>query len=54
MDESVPVASGARTEVAPGIHAAYDLPNEDKDIELCESEVAGVSLEELMAQMKSM
>lgn len=53
VDESV-TPSGARTEVAPGIHAAYDLPNEVAEIETCESVDASISLEELMAQMKSM
>ena len=55
MDESVPIIDGTRTEVAPGIHAAYDLPA-GKDVELGASESvdANFSLEELMAQMKSM
>lgn len=54
VDESEPVDdSRARVELAPGIHAAYDLPAE---VEAPAAEVAvdtGLSLEELMAQMKS-
>ena len=55
VDESVSVVGGARTEVAPGIHAAYDLPTgEDVELGTTESVDANISLEELMAQMKSM
>jgi hypothetical protein len=55
VDESVPVVGGDRTEVAPGIHAAYDLPTgEDVELGASESVDANISLEELMAQMKSM
>ncbi len=54
VDESVPVVGGDRTEVAPGIHAAYDLPaGEDVELGASESVDANISLEELMAQMKS-
>lgn len=55
VDESVNVESGVRTEIAPGIHTAYDLPV-DEDIGHVASDQVDttVSLEELMAQMKSM
>ena len=54
VDESVPVIGGARTEVASGIHVAYDLPaEEDEESGKSESVDANFSLEELMAQMKS-
>lgn len=54
MDESTPTSSETRTEVAPGIHAAYELPEEDEGITASEPVDTSVSLEELMAQMKSM
>lgn len=55
MDESEPVKEGARSEVAPGIHAAYDLPIAEEVVEGSpDSADANISLEELMAQMKSM
>ena len=54
MDESEPVDTRARVELAPGIHAAYDLPDATSELpETGESVDTGLSLEELMAQMKS-
>ena len=54
VDESEPVDTLARVELAPGIHAAYDLPDAKPDIPETEESVdTGLSLEELMAQMKS-
>ena len=55
VDESEPVDdSRARVELAPGIHAAYDLPADIQESAGEEAQVdSGLSLEELMAQMKS-
>lgn len=52
VDESIPPSNASPVEIAPGIHAAYDLPEEDnQDASLsCET---GLSLDELMAQMKT-
>ncbi|XP_032793274.1 ubiquitin-like modifier-activating enzyme 5 [Daphnia magna] len=55
VDESEPVVEGAHSEIAPGIHAAYDLPVAEEVVEgSSDSADANISLEELMAQMKSM
>nr|CAG4647955.1 EOG090X07G2 [Moina brachiata] len=54
VDESEPQdLHAAPTEVAPGIHAAYDLPSESKDPQPAEEVDTSMSLEELMAKMKS-
>ena len=54
VDESKPQESSAPKEVAPGIRAAYDLPDERSDISEPTAEVdSGESLEELMAKMQS-
>lgn len=54
VDESEPQdLHAAPTEVAPGIHAAYDLPSESKDLQPAEEVDTSMSLEELMAKMKS-
>ena len=53
VDESLPSSNAPLVEIAPGIHAAYDLPGEENNQQAepyCE---AGLSLEELMAKMKS-
>ncbi|XP_058807178.1 ubiquitin-like modifier-activating enzyme 5 [Phymastichus coffea] len=56
VDETVPEETEALTIVAPGITQAYDLPNQELDLDV-ESEIAldisDQSLEELMAKMKS-
>lgn len=52
VDESTPVDEKQHTELAPGIHAAYDLPA-SVDPVAEETVDNGLSLEELMAQMKS-
>lgn len=55
VDESEPVVEGAHSEIAPGIHAAYNLPVAEEVVEgSSDSADANISLEELMAQMKSM
>ena len=54
VDESAPAASQSKSEVAPGIHAAYDMPAEDIEGDQDYQPVdTSISLEELMAQMKS-
>ena len=53
VDESEPITE-TRTELVPGIHAAYDLPDVEATVdESSETVDTSVSLEELMAQMKS-
>nr|CAG4651029.1 EOG090X07G2 [Simocephalus serrulatus] len=55
VDESEPVKNDAHIEIAPGIRAAYELPDEDEvPVSSSEPVDTSVSLEELMAQMKSM
>lgn len=55
VDESEPVKNDAHIEIAPGIHAAYELPDEDEvPVSSSDPVDTSVSLEELMAQMKSM
>nr|CAG4649385.1 EOG090X07G2 [Scapholeberis mucronata] len=53
VDESEPI-SQTPTEIVPGIHVAYDLPKEENANETPETVDTSMSLEELMAQMKSM
>ena len=53
MDESVPTLPASAVEIAPGIHSAYDLPDDNKNDETNEQVDTSLSLEELMAQMKS-
>lgn len=53
MDESEPQESSAPKEVAPGIHAAYELPDESEVAEPAAEIDSALSLEELMAKMKS-
>jgi len=52
VDESIPPSNASPVEIAPGIHAAYDLPEEDNQ-EASLSCETGLSLDELMAQMKT-
>lgn len=53
MDESEPIEDNRPRELAPGIHAAYDIPVEVEEASVEETADSGLSLEELMAQMKS-
>jgi len=54
VDESAPVEpSSARPEIAPGIHAAYEVPETDALPTYEEAIDTSMSLEELMAQMKA-
>ena len=52
VDESATPSNVSQVEIAPGIHAAYDLPQEDNE-EAHPSCETNLSLEELMAQMKT-
>jgi len=52
VDESATPSNVSQVEIAPGIHAAYDLPQEDNE-EANPSCETNLSLEELMAQMKT-
>ena len=55
VDESVPATNSPKVEIAPGIHAAYDVPEEPTGkIQQSDEQVdTSISLEELMAKMKS-
>nr|CAG4637823.1 EOG090X07G2 [Chydorus sphaericus] len=53
VDESEPIEDNRPRELAPGIHAAYDIPVEVEEASVEETADSGLSLEELMAQMKS-
>nr|CAG4644841.1 EOG090X07G2 [Leptodora kindtii] len=54
VDESAPVSSPQKVEVAPGVRVAYDFPEEETvDYGDDQPVDTSVSLEELMARMKS-